>query len=66
MSYPKRSNDYNSTYLKGGVSCSKASFEVNETLVFQIKFSGKSPTPRVAANRVCLESSPAHVGLNAV
>lgn len=33
----------NSTYLKGGVSCSKNSFVVNQTLVFQIKFSAKNP-----------------------
>jgi hypothetical protein len=41
----------NSTYPKGGVSCSKDSFGVNQTLVFQIKFCGKSPALRVAANR---------------
>jgi hypothetical protein len=41
----------NSTYPKGGVSCSKDSFVVNGTLVFQIKFCGKSPALRVAANR---------------
>jgi hypothetical protein len=41
----------NSTYPKGGVSCSKNSFVVNETLVFQIKFCGKSPALRVAAKR---------------
>jgi hypothetical protein len=34
---------YNSTYPKGGGSCSKDSFVVNQTLVFQIKFCGKSP-----------------------
>jgi hypothetical protein len=42
---------YNSTYPKGGVLCSKDSFVVNQTLVFQIKFCGKSPALRVAANR---------------
>jgi len=42
---------FNSTYPKGGVSCSKDSFVVNQTLVFQIKFCGKSPALRVAANR---------------
>ena len=42
---------HNSTYPKGGVSCSKDSFVVNGTLVFQIKFSGKSPALRVAAKR---------------
>ena len=43
-------------YPKGGVSCSKDSFVVNGSLVFQIKFCGKSPALRVAAKRVCLES----------
>jgi hypothetical protein len=33
----------------GGVSCSNDSFVVNQTLVFQIKFCGKSPALRVAA-----------------
>jgi hypothetical protein len=42
---------YNSTYPKGGVACSKVSFVVNQTLVFQIKFCGKSPALRVAAKR---------------
>jgi len=41
----------NSTYPKGGVSCSKDSFVVSQTLVFQIKFCGKSPALRVAAKR---------------
>ncbi len=41
----------NSTYPKGGVSCSKDSFVVNKTFVFQIKFCGKSPALRVAAKR---------------
>jgi hypothetical protein len=42
---------HNSTYPKGGVSCSKDSFVVNESLVFQIKFCGKSLALRVAAER---------------
>jgi hypothetical protein len=46
-----KTTGYNSTYPKGGVSCSKDSFVVNQTLVFQIKFCGKSPALRVAANR---------------
>ena len=46
-----KSTTGNSTYPKGGVSCSKDSFVVNQTLVFQIKFCGKSPALRVAANR---------------
>jgi hypothetical protein len=41
----------NSTYPKGGVSCSKDSFVVNQTIVFQIKFCGKSPALRLAAKR---------------
>ena len=41
----------NSTYPKGGVSCSKDSYVVNQILVFQIKFCGKSTALRVAANR---------------
>ena len=41
----------NSIYPKGGFSCSKDSLVVNQTLVFQIKFCGKSPALRVAAKR---------------
>jgi hypothetical protein len=41
----------NSTYPKGGVSCSKGSFVVNGTFVFQIKFCSKSPALRIAAKR---------------
>ena len=41
----------NSTYPKSRVSYSKDSFVVNQTLVFQIKFCGKSPALRVAAKR---------------
>jgi hypothetical protein len=47
----KRTTAYNSTYPKGGVSCSKDGFVVNGSLVFQIKFCGKSPALRVAAER---------------
>ena len=48
----KRVRGYdNSTYPKGGVSCPKDSFVGNQTLVFQIKFCGKSPALRVAAKR---------------
>ncbi len=42
---------HNSSYPKGGVSYSKDSFVVNQALVFQIKFCGKSPALRVAAKR---------------
>jgi len=47
----EESRPHNSTYPKGGVSCSKDSFVVNESLVFQIKFCGESPALRVAAKR---------------
>jgi len=48
---PQRKTPYNSTYPKGGVSCSKDSFVVNGSSVFQIKFCGKSPALLVAAKR---------------
>ena len=51
MTREKEQRTANSTYPKGGASCSKDSFVVNGTLVFQIKFCGKSPALRVAANR---------------
>ena len=41
----------NSTYPKGGVSCSKASFVVNGSSVLRLKFCGKIPALLVAANR---------------
>jgi hypothetical protein len=41
----------NSTYPKGGVSCSKDSLVVNQKFVFQIKFCGNNPALRVAAKR---------------
>ena len=47
----RRRAAHNSTYPKGGVSCSKDSLVVNQTLVFQIKFCGKSPALPVAAKR---------------
>jgi hypothetical protein len=47
----ERKPAHNSTYPKGGVSCSKDSFVLNQTLVFQIKFCGENPALRVAANR---------------
>jgi len=42
----------NSTYPKGGVSCSEYSFAVNQSLVFQIKFYGKSTALRIATKRL--------------
>jgi len=47
----KKKTAHNSTYPQGGVSCSKDSFVVNGSLVFQIMFCGKNPSLRVAANR---------------
>jgi hypothetical protein len=47
----KESRPHNSTYPKGGVSCSKDSFVVSGSLVFQMKFCGKNPALRVAAKR---------------
>jgi len=47
----RRKTTGNSTFAKGGVSCSKDSFVVNQSIVFQIKFCGKSPALRVAAKR---------------
>jgi hypothetical protein len=49
MTIDIESTGTNSIYPKGVVLCSKDSFEVNQTLVFQIKFCGKSPDLRVAA-----------------
>jgi hypothetical protein len=47
----KEQRRHNSTYPKGGVSCSKDSFVSKGNFVFQIKFCGKSPALRVAAKR---------------
>jgi hypothetical protein len=47
----KEARTANSTYPKGGVSCFKDNFVVNQTFVFQIKFCGESPALRVAAKR---------------
>jgi hypothetical protein len=45
----QKSTGGNSTYPKGGVSCSKDSFVVNQIFIFQIKFCDKSSTLRVAS-----------------
>ena len=47
----KEQRRHKSTYPKGGVSCSKDSFVVNQTLDFQIKFCGERPSLLVAAKR---------------
>lgn len=41
----------NIIFAKGGVSCSKDSFEFKQILVFQIKFCSKSPALRIATKR---------------
>jgi len=41
----------NSTYPKGGVSCFADTFVQAKSSVLRMKFSGKSPALRVAANR---------------
>jgi hypothetical protein len=51
VSRMERKPTANSSYPKGGVSCFKDTFVVNGSLVFQIKFCGKSPALRVAAKR---------------
>ncbi|MCZ2131578.1 MAG: hypothetical protein LC116_00055, partial [Bacteroidetes bacterium] len=47
----KEQRTANSTYPKGGVSCSADSFVVAESSVLRMKFSAKNPALRVAANR---------------
>jgi len=47
----KRTTAANSTYPKGGVSCSADTFVQAESSVLRMKFSGKNPALRVAANR---------------
>lgn len=42
---------HNSTYPKGGVSCSKDRFVVTGTFVLLINFFGESPALQVAAKR---------------
>ena len=47
---------HNSTYPKGGASCSADTFVQAESSVLRMKFSGKNPALRVAANR-CTKGS---------
>jgi len=47
----KEGRRHNSTYPKGGVSCSKDSFVVNGSLVFKIMFCAKNPRLRQYPNR---------------
>ena len=45
----KEARTANSTYPKGGVSCSADTFVQAESSVLRMKFCGKSPALRVAA-----------------
>jgi len=47
----KKKAAHNSTYPKGGVSCSKDRFMVTRTFVLLTNICGESPALRVAANR---------------
>jgi len=47
----KEARTGNSTYPKGGVSCFADTFVQAESSVLRMKFCGKSPALRVAANR---------------
>ncbi len=47
----KRKTGHNSTYPKGGVSCSANTFVQAESSVLQMKFSGKNPANRQSAKR---------------
>jgi hypothetical protein len=47
----ERKTAYNSTYLKGGVLCSKDTFVVTGTFVLLINICGESPALRVAAKQ---------------
>ena len=51
INHGQESSATNSTYPKGGVSCSKDTFVQAESSVLRMKFCGKSPALRVAANR---------------
>ena len=52
MTWTKReARTANTGLAKVAVQCSADTFVVNQTLVFQIKFCGKSPALRVAAKR---------------
>ncbi len=47
----ERKTTGNSTYPKGGVSCSSDTFVQAESSVLRMKFCGKNPALRVAAKR---------------
>jgi hypothetical protein len=54
MTVERRTTAGNTDLAKVAVQCSADTFVVNQTLVFQIKFCGKSPALRVAAIRCAL------------
>jgi len=51
MTPDKEARTANSTYPKGGVSCSADTFVQAESSVLRMKFCGENPALRVAANR---------------
>jgi len=51
-------NGYNSTYPKGGVSCSADTFVQAGSSVLRMKFCGKNPALRAAANRQVVKKLP--------
>ena len=51
MTTQTKARTHNSTFAIGGVSCSVDTFVQAESSVLRIKFCGKSPALRVAANR---------------
>lgn len=51
----RRKTAYNTTYRKGGVSCSKDSFVVNESLGFQMKFCDEHNSNKLRLNmEICV------------
>jgi len=62
----RRITPANTGLAKVAVQCSADTFVVNQSLVLRINICGKNRHLRQARKRVCLESSSAHAGLNAV
>jgi len=54
----ERKTGHNSTYPKGGVSCSADTFVQAESSVLRMKFCGKNPALRVAAKRYLQAEKP--------
>ena len=53
---------FNSTYPKGGASCSKDSFVVQQSSVLRIKFSAENPAHRQSAKRQAVKKP--HIAYN--